>query len=73
MRQTKAPADNLRFGATAAGRAYLNGGGGMPPLRQAAGLCAIGRECGRESREKPERYTSNENALRKRVDKGVEN
>jgi hypothetical protein len=33
----KAPADNLRFGATAAGRADLKGGGGMPPLRQAAG------------------------------------
>ena len=30
------PADNERFGATAAGRADLNGSAGMPPLRQAA-------------------------------------
>jgi len=30
------PADNERFGATAAGRADLKGSAGMPPLRQAA-------------------------------------
>ena len=30
------PADNERFGATAAGRANLKGSAGMPPLRQAA-------------------------------------
>ena len=32
----KMPADNERFGATAAGRADLKGSAGMPPLRQAA-------------------------------------
>ena len=37
------PADNERFGATAAGRADLKGSVGMPPLRQAAiPLCASG-------------------------------
>jgi len=37
------PADNERFGATAAGRADLKGSAGMPPLRQAAiPLCASG-------------------------------
>jgi len=30
------PADNERFGATAAGRADLKGSTRMPPLRQAA-------------------------------------
>jgi hypothetical protein len=30
------PAPNLRFGATAAGRADLKGRAEMPPLRQAA-------------------------------------
>ena len=29
------PADNERFGATAAGNADLKGSAGMPPLRQA--------------------------------------
>jgi hypothetical protein len=33
---TKMPADNERFGATAAGSADLKGGAEMPPLRQAA-------------------------------------
>jgi len=32
----KMPADNERFGATAAGRADLKGSAGNPPLRQAA-------------------------------------
>ena len=32
----KMPADNERFGATAAGSADLKGSAGMPPLRQAA-------------------------------------
>jgi hypothetical protein len=46
---TKMPADNLRFGATAAGRADLNGGGGMPPLRQAAvSLCVSGESAVRK-------------------------
>jgi len=30
------PADNARFGATAAGGGDLKGSGGKPPLRQAA-------------------------------------
>jgi len=35
-RETKRPAYNERFGATAAGSADLKGSAGMPPLRQAA-------------------------------------
>ena len=43
------PADNERFGATAAGRADLKGSAGMPPLRQAAiPLCATQAEMSRE-------------------------
>jgi len=39
------PADNERFGATAAGRADLKGSAEMPPLRQAAiPLYASGRQ-----------------------------
>jgi len=39
------PADNKRFGATAAGSADLKGSAGKPPLRQAAGtLHASGRQ-----------------------------
>ena len=40
------PADNERFGATAAGRADLKGSVGKPPLRQAAiPLAARRTEC----------------------------
>ena len=38
------PADNERFGATAAGRADLKGSAGMPPLRQAAIPLCVSRE-----------------------------
>jgi len=38
------PADNERFGATAAGRADLKGSAGKPPLRQAAFTLAAMRD-----------------------------
>ena len=41
------PADNERFGATAAGRADLKGSAGMPPMRQAA--IPLGASGGRHS------------------------
>jgi hypothetical protein len=54
------PAPNVRFGATAAGRADLKGSVEMPPLRQAAiPLCASAttassRKCRLEKRVQPD-------------------
>jgi hypothetical protein len=48
--QTKRPAYNVRFGATAAGSGNLKGSAKMPPLRQAAAsLYASRRERCRKS------------------------
>ena len=44
----KMPADNERFGATAAGRAALKGSAGKPPLRQAAIPLCVSVESGVE-------------------------
>ena len=56
--KVQTPAPNERFGATAAGSAYLKGSAEMPPLRQAAiPLYASRRhECSENDRETTKYY-----------------